>query len=56
MYVKEGASELDQSKLTHLLQLKYRAVSDAAIELGGTTRIRETFVGFQKYLYARAVG
>lgn len=55
-YVQEGVSELDQSKLTHLLQLKYRAVSNAAVELGGTARIRETFVGFQKYLYARTVG
>jgi type I restriction enzyme R subunit len=51
-YVKEGVGELDQSKLTPLLELKYRAVSDAARELGGIPKIRETFISFQKYLYA----
>jgi type I restriction enzyme R subunit len=34
-YVKEGVGELDQAKLPHLLELKYRAVSDAAAQLGG---------------------
>ncbi len=53
-YVKEGVGELDQSKLTPLLELKYRAVSDAARELGGIPKIRDTFIGFQKYLYADA--
>ena len=53
-YVKEGVGELDQSKLTPLLELKYRAVSDAARELGGISTIRDTFIGFQKYLYADA--
>ena len=51
-YVKEGVGELDQTKLTPLLELKYRAVSDAAIDLGGIARIRDTFIGFQKFLYA----
>jgi type I restriction enzyme R subunit len=51
-YVKEGVGELDQAKLTPLLELKYRAVSDAARELGGIPRIRDTFIGFQKYLYS----
>ena len=52
-YVKEGVGELDQSKLAPLLQLKYRAVSDAADALGGITNIRTAFVGFQRYLYER---
>jgi type I restriction enzyme, R subunit len=52
-YVKEGVAELDQSKLPQLLALKYRAVEDAARELGGVPKIRETFVGFQRYLYER---
>ena len=52
-YVKEGVGELDQAKLPQLLQLKYRAVSDAAAELGGVARIRDAFVGFQAHLYAR---
>lgn len=50
-YVREGVSELDQAKLPSLLELKYQAVSDAAEELGGVSRIREAFMGFQKHLY-----
>lgn len=50
-YVQEGVSELDQEKLPHLLALKYKAVSDAAEQLGGVSRIREAFIGFQKHLY-----
>ena len=50
-YVKEGVGELDQAKLPHLLQLKYRAVSDAAAELGGVAQIRNAFVDFQRHLY-----
>lgn len=52
-YVKEGVAELDQAKLPQLLALKYRAVNDAARELGGIPKIRETFIGFQKFLYER---
>jgi type I restriction enzyme R subunit len=50
-YVKEGVGELDQAKLPHLLELKYRAVSDAAAQLGGVAQIRDAFVGFQRHLY-----
>ena len=50
-YVQEGVGELDQDKLPHLLELKYRAVTDAAEQLGGVARIRDAFVGFQKHLY-----
>ena len=52
-YVKEGVGELDQAKLPHLLELRYRAVSDAAAELGGAAKIRGAFVGFQGHLYGR---
>jgi type I restriction enzyme R subunit len=52
-YVKEGVGELDQAKLPHLLELRYRAVSDAALELGGVAKIRDAFVGFQAHLYAQ---
>ncbi len=52
-YVKQGVAELDQSKLAPLLELKYRDVNDAARELGGIQRIRQTFIGFQQYLYSR---
>jgi type I restriction enzyme, R subunit len=50
-YVQEGVGELDREKLPHLLELKYKAVRDAAEKLGGVTRISEAFVGFQKHLY-----
>ena len=62
-YVKQGVQELDPEKLAPLLQLKYRALSDAFAELGKPERVRRLFVGFQKYLYnervdpaSRAVG
>ncbi len=50
-YVNEGVDELDQVKLPHLPQLKYRAVTDAAAALGGVAAIRSAFVGFQRHLY-----
>jgi type I restriction enzyme, R subunit len=50
-YVKEGVEELDQSKLPHLIELKYHAIADAATELGSVNEIRELFVGFQRHLY-----
>jgi len=50
-YVNQGVEELDQEKLGHLLELKYHTVSEAADALGGVPVIRDTFVGFQRYLY-----
>jgi type I restriction enzyme R subunit len=50
-YADEGVDELAQQKLPSLLELKYHAISDAAVELGSITEIRNVFVGFQKYLY-----
>jgi type I restriction enzyme R subunit len=50
-YIEEGVGELDQEKLPQLLELKYQNVSDAAGLLGGVSRIREAFIGFQKFLY-----
>jgi type I restriction enzyme R subunit len=50
-YIQEGVGELDQEKLPHLLELRYRAVADAADLLGGVAKIRDAFVGFQHYLY-----
>lgn len=53
-YVKDGVEELDQDKLSSLLVLKYNGVADATVKLGGDTkRIRDAFVGFQRYLYER---
>lgn len=51
-YVSVGVEELDQDKLTPLLRLKYHnSVPDAVADLGRPEEIRETFTGFQKYLY-----
>jgi type I restriction enzyme R subunit len=49
-YVSVGVGELDQSKLTPLLRLKYHdSIADAVADLGAT--IGQAFAGFQKYLY-----
>jgi type I restriction enzyme, R subunit len=50
-YVDQGVAELDQEKLSDLLQLKYQSVPDAIDQLGEVPKIRDTFVGFQRYLY-----
>ena len=50
-YVSQGVGELDQEKLSHLLELKYHTINDAAAALGGIPAIRDAFVGFQEYLY-----
>ncbi|MEZ4840648.1 MAG: DEAD/DEAH box helicase family protein [Flavobacteriaceae bacterium] len=50
-YVKVGVQELDESKLPDLLELKYNALADAKNQLGDIKSIRDTFIGFQKYLY-----
>lgn len=50
-YINQGVGELDQEKLSDLLQLKYRSVPDAIDQLGDIPVIRDTFVGFQRYLY-----
>jgi type I restriction enzyme R subunit len=54
-YVDEGVDELSIEKLTPLLKLKYHAIADAAAELGTPEQIRSLFVGFQRFLYAKAV-
>lgn len=50
-YVQVGVDELDEAKLPNLLELKYHAIADAKEELGDIQTIRETFIGFQEYLY-----
>jgi type I restriction enzyme R subunit len=50
-YVKQGVGELDQEKLGSLIALKYHTVNEAAEQLGGVPKIRESFVGFQRHLY-----
>ena len=54
-YISSGVYELDESKLTPLLILKYKALTDAKKELGDIVSIRNTFIGFQSYLYDNRV-
>ena len=51
-YIEDGVKELAPSKIKSLVTLKYNTVNDAADVLGSTAAIKDTFVGFQKYLYA----
>ncbi len=51
-YVKQGVDELDDTKISDLLILKYHAIADAKKELGDIVSIRNTFIGFQNYLYS----
>ena len=54
-YVTVGVEELDQSKLTPLLRLKYHdSIADAVADLGKPEEIGKVFAGFQKYLYQEA--
>ncbi len=54
-YVSIGVEELDQTKLTPLLKLKYRdSIADAMADLGKPDEIGRIFAGFQKYLYLTA--
>jgi type I restriction enzyme R subunit len=54
-YVDVGVEELDQSKLTPLLKIKYHdSISDAMADLGTAADIGAVFTGFQKYLYQEA--
>jgi type I restriction enzyme R subunit len=50
-YAVVGESELDDSKLPALLELKYGTPMDAVRKLGSVAEIRSTFLGFQRGLY-----
>lgn len=50
-YVENGVNELDDSRLKDLLIVKYDAIEDAKKRIGDIKTIRDTFIGFQKYLY-----
>ncbi len=54
-YIETGVEELDQEKLPSLLELKYSSLTDALDELGDVTAIQDTFISFQKHLYAEQV-
>ena len=51
-YVSQGVEELEISKLTPLLKLRYHdSINDAVKDLGDAYTIRQIFIGFQKFLY-----
>ena len=50
-YVEDGVKELAKSKMNSLIRLKYDNAHDAVAVLGSPGVIKETFAGFQKYLY-----
>ena len=53
--LKPETEELDQEKLPALLKIKYQAINDATEILGGVDKIRQTFINFQKHLFAEHV-
>lgn len=52
-YQEGGAEELDEEKLPDLLNLKYKAISDAEKALGDIDGIRSIFFNFQRVLYSK---
>lgn len=50
-YVHTGVSELDIEKLPLLMQMKFGTPVEGIQELGGVEAAKNTFIGFQKYLY-----
>lgn len=50
-YIKDGVDELDDSKLSKVLESKYGALSSAKEKLGNAETVRKTFIAFQKHLY-----
>ena len=55
-YLRVGVAELDQSKLTPLLRLRYHnSISDALADFGKAEEIGKVFLGFQRYLYEEQI-
>ncbi len=55
-YVQEGVDELDDSKLSTVLNAKYGSNHAAQKELGKIEQIRSVFIDFQQHLYKQAIG
>lgn len=51
-YIEVGVDELDDSKLDIMLRAKYGSVDQAQKILGAPEDIRQTFIDFQRELYA----
>ena len=50
-YLVDGVWELAPDKLPSLIELKYKDRIEAENKLGDPIKIKNTFYGFQKYLY-----
>jgi type I restriction enzyme R subunit len=50
-YVENGAANLDRSKLSDFVKIRYSTAKECGIELGGMPAVVEAFVGFQRHLY-----
>ena len=50
-YVEQGVDELDSTKLSALIALRYNSTSDATLDLGPSSEIRRLFLDFQPMLY-----
>lgn len=51
-YIDAGVGELDLAKLPLLMQMKFGSPHEGVQALGSIEAAKNTFVGFQKYLYA----
>ena len=54
-YIETGVEELDQEKLSILLENKYQSLPDAIEVLGDVPTIRKLFIEFQQHLYKQKV-
>ena len=50
-YTQSGVEELDEEKLSTLLEIKYKSVNDGIRILGGIPNARDVFFNFQRNLY-----
>ena len=54
-YVEGGVEELDINRLSDLITLKYNSIYTGIEKLGDVEDVKNTFIGFQKYLYEESV-
>ena len=54
-YVDNGIKDLDDKRLKDLLMVQYKEIEDAKNKIGDMKTIRDTFIGFQKYLYEEEI-
>ncbi|MDP2691006.1 MAG: DEAD/DEAH box helicase family protein [bacterium] len=55
-YLERGSEDLDDEKLSVLLNIKYHSIDDAEEALGSVEEIRKVFLDFQRRLYGEHHG